>query len=667
MHLARKAPMALPRGAAAWAALALLAVVLLGCGYGNGTLVEVIQRPVRHFDPLPEGLHAGVAEVDITPPPGMPMYGYASTGVRSAEGYWLRLEARIIVLQQGPTRLALVQLDLGAGSALLHRRLADELHDIGIGPHNLMTATTHTHGGPGGYFGDKFYNEFVGARAGFDPLWLDWLVKRIAGGVREALGRMRPARLAVVQWPVAPEATFNRSIRAWRRNFDAHGLPHPPDPVERKLTLVRIDIDDETGVPRPAAAWTVFAVHGTSMPAKYPLHHGDIHGLAARLIRRWISDRYGVQGFVAATTNGAEGDVSPGWGQYPRGKQVTMAVAGHIARAAFEAFVRIDDAMAKESARKAPLGVAYREISMRGAGTRGGRLCQMPVLGAPQLAGSEEGRGPLYGFLQMIEAATREPSGCDATKVKIAGALQYHIVSPDDFPDVVPFQLVTLGAEADGVVLAAFPGEATTEVGRHVVRRVKQESGFARVAVVGLANGYATYFTTPEEFLAQHYEGGATLYGPWQGRFAEEQLERLAVELNESESAVDYFTRAVFRPGEAVRFWPAGGRCNPEAWRAGGLVRGEGTITFHWTGIAAGEACDLPAVRVVCGGAVLRDERGFPQTDEEFNFEVRRKAIDGWSALWTVRGRSARPCHFEVARPLPLSPLASASFSLEAR
>jgi hypothetical protein len=343
-----------------------------------------------------------------------------------------------------------------------------------------------------------------------------------------------------------------------------------------------------------------------------------------------------------------------------------MDVAGHVAKAAFEAFVSADAAIATERARMAPLGFAYREVSMRGAGTRNGRLCQMPVLGAPQLAGSEEGRGPLYGFLGMIEAATREPSGCDATKVKIAGALQDRIVAAADFPDVVPFQLVTLGSPPDGGVLATFPGEATTEVGRNVVRRLKHETHFERVAVVGLANGYATYFTTPEEFLAQHYEGGATLYGPWQGLFAEEQLERLARQLGQ-EDAVEYFTRAVFRTGEAARFWPAGGGCRPETWRAGDLARGSGTITFDWTGIAEGEACELPAVSVVCGGAVLRDETGFSQTDEEFNFDVRRRSGAAWSATWTVRGRSSARCHFEVARPRPLPPIVSAPFSLEGR
>ena len=654
------------RIAAGCVATALIGAATSGCGYGSGIPVEVRQRPVQRFDPLPPGLHAGAVEVDITPPPGLPTYGHSSNGVRSAEGYWLRLKARIIALQQGETRVALVQLDLGAGSALLHRRVADALHDIGIGPHNLMTATTHTHGGPGGYFGDKFYNEFVGARAGFDPRWVDWLATRIADGVRAAFGGARPARLAVAQRRVSPSATFNRSLPAWRRNFDERGLPADPDPVERTLTLVRIDIDDEAEAPRPAAAWSVFAVHGTSMPATYPLHHGDIHGLAARLIQRWIGAQYGAGPFVAATANGAEGDVSPAWHGKRQGKDVAMDIAGHVARAAFEAFRSVDAEIATPRARMAPLGVAYREVSMRGAGTRDGRLCQMPVLGAPQLAGSEEGRGPLYGFLGMIEAATREPSGCDATKVKIGGLLQDRILDAEDFPDVVPFQLVTLGAPSDGIVLAAFPGEPTTQLGRSAARAVERASHFERAAVVGLANGYATYFTTPEEFLAQHYEGGATLYGPWQGRFAQEQLEQLAKRLGQKD-AVDYFTRAVFRPGEVVSFWPARDGCRPEAWRAGGVERDRLTITFRWTGIAEGEACDLPAVRVVCGGAVLRDEQGFPQTDEGFNFDVRREDSDGWSAMWTVRGRASGPCHFEVARPRPLSPIVSEPFSLEER
>ncbi|MFT0138615.1 hypothetical protein ACEK07_18600, partial [Alcanivoracaceae bacterium MT1] len=62
------------------------------------------------------GSVAGVAEVDITPPIGIPKFGY-SAWARSADGFRTRLKARAFYLHgAGQTPMALVQLDLGAGS-----------------------------------------------------------------------------------------------------------------------------------------------------------------------------------------------------------------------------------------------------------------------------------------------------------------------------------------------------------------------------------------------------------------------------------------------------------------------------------------------------------------------------------------------------------------------
>ena len=46
--------------------------------------------------------------------------------------------------------------------------------------------------------------------------------------------------------------------------------------------------------------------------------------------------------------------------------------------------------------------------------------------------------------------------------------------------------------------------------------RVDFHSRFSCVQVViaGLSNVYTHYITTPEEYQAQRYEGGSTLYGP---------------------------------------------------------------------------------------------------------------------------------------------------------
>ena len=49
--------------------------------------------------------------------------------------------------------------------------------------------------------------------------------------------------------------------------------------------------------------------------------------------------------------------------------------------------------------------------------------------------------------------------------------------------------------------------------------------GVDTITVVGYANAYSGYITTHQEYQAQCYEGGSTLFGPWtfagyQTRFA---------------------------------------------------------------------------------------------------------------------------------------------------
>ena len=45
--------------------------------------------------------------------------------------------------------------------------------------------------------------------------------------------------------------------------------------------------------------------------------------------------------------------------------------------------------------------------------------------------------------------------------------------------------------------------------------RPELPSGVTEPVVVGLANNYMGYLTTPEEYEMQHYEGGHTVYGVW--------------------------------------------------------------------------------------------------------------------------------------------------------
>ena len=68
----------------------------------------------------------------------------------------------------------------------------------------------------------------------------------------------------------------------------------------------------------------------------------------------------------------------------------------------------------------------------------------------------------------------------------------------------------------DDRLIVTVPGETTAETGRRIRAAVLGAAGplVRRVVISGLANDYVHYFTTPEEYERQHYEGGATQFGP---------------------------------------------------------------------------------------------------------------------------------------------------------
>lgn len=86
------------------------------------------------------------------------------------------------------------------------------------------------------------------------------------------------------------------------------------------------------------------------------------------------------------------------------------------------------------------------------------------------------------------------------------------------FDDPLCLQLLQLS----NFYILAVPTEMTTMSGRRVRAAVKAaidaKTGRtdATVVIAGLSNAYADYTTTFEEFQAQRYEGGSTIYGPHQ-------------------------------------------------------------------------------------------------------------------------------------------------------
>lgn len=77
----------------------------------------------------------------------------------------------------------------------------------------------------------------------------------------------------------------------------------------------------------------------------------------------------------------------------------------------------------------------------------------------------------------------------------------------------LPIQLIRIG----DLALAAMPSETTIVAGLRIRRLVADALGLPleNVLLQGYANGYSQYTVTPEEYVAQQYEGGESLFGRW--------------------------------------------------------------------------------------------------------------------------------------------------------
>ena len=106
-------------------------------------LIVCLAVPPIHADPM----RAGAAAVDITPPTGYAMWGYAARHDAPSTGVMAPLKARALVLAAGGKKIALVGLDLGrAPTRDSTARIRERLKKIGID--EVFLVASHTHHGP---------------------------------------------------------------------------------------------------------------------------------------------------------------------------------------------------------------------------------------------------------------------------------------------------------------------------------------------------------------------------------------------------------------------------------------------------------------------------------------------------------------------------------------
>jgi neutral ceramidase len=606
-------------------------------------------------------------------------------------GYRHRLYARALLVEDARgERLALLVVDLPLVSPLLHRLTADltRAGASGIGADRLLLSATHTHAAPGNFFEVKQYNENAGAVTGYDQPWVDFLVERFAQAVDSAYADLQPARAA---WGAAriEGVTRNRSLDAFALN------PEPrPGVVDDTLRLLRIDqclpaAGGREPHCRPRGAWSVFAIHGTGNPAVNDLMDGDIHALVQRGLERHIdvlNDPARPDGFelsgVHLFANGASGDVSPAYdpgsrcqafqkylpGSRPagprtppppeewhipkdaiescieKGRESTEQIGGEIAEAATRLFDRLGDNRSGDF----PIERSFTTLHLKHL-EGPYALCDQPLTGTANWGGSEDSRTRLNGwkFLWTIDSGIEEGGAaintrlapCHGVKKIGMGWLQGVFVGEHGLPEYAQLTVARLGE----TLMAATPWELTTAVAARLKQalRAAGPDDIRGIAIVGLTNGYIQYAVTPEEYQAQNYEGGSTLYGPNTAPMIQDQLARLAASLRTGSPTANVGELLAY-PGARrsyLRSRDAGPTPETITRRVESLVCTAGGLSATWL--------DLYPGRLVPADGQLLEIRvdGRPVAwDDHTRVEVRAKRSRGargylWEVRWTPDDR----------------------------
>lgn len=497
--------------------------------------------------------------------PEVGMYGYGRPGnVVREEGTPLYVRALWLEQPSSGERFLFVSCELAfitrnVKDTVLHRLASTE----GIPPIHeamLMLTATHTHAAPGGFASDALFNVSTG---GYHCGVFEGVVEGIVAAILAAHRDLRPSHLLWGEHRLedAVPVGWNRALKAHKRNPEAApGLDAHHTHLALDRTMVGLRTLPEDGSVGCSVNW--FGVHATCVDNRNTRISGDNKGHASALMEQ----RH--PGLVAMHVQAKAGDVSPNYhGADRRMRRSTARYRrkdhGH-AHAADNGALQADAAEHfLSSAELDTLSPALRTTLLHvpmdrmpvDADLVGGRDGLTTAPGCYGVAFTQgtpvDGRGAPRWLLdlawtfafrreryqgpaarELVAAHGPKRIAINAQAGTILGEKPHRSLSAKaSFPDVkrqsahmgseplvqqtVPVQLAVMGSLA----LVGLPGEITTVAGQrleHVVKEALAPLGVQRVVISSYANAYIGYVTTPEEYAVQTYEGGHTLFGPWE-------------------------------------------------------------------------------------------------------------------------------------------------------
>jgi len=237
-------------------------------------------------------LRAGTAKADITPSGGVPLWGFESR-LKPATGTLDPLFARVLVLEAGDKRLALVTLDLGRsfGPASVDQIRQAVKKSSGISC--LLLTASHTHGAP--VIQDQY-------RDG-PPVWERTALEKIEHAIQEAAGGLAEARIGTATGAVyighnRLRVNADGTVSWFERNLTRI----PTAPVDPTVSVIRIDRADGS----PMAVLTNYSCHPVVFGSDNLQYTADFPAVTNRV----VENKFGSH-TLSLFLQGAPGDINP--------------------------------------------------------------------------------------------------------------------------------------------------------------------------------------------------------------------------------------------------------------------------------------------------------------------------------------------------------------------
>ncbi len=250
--------------------------------------------------------HAGVATRDITPGPGVPMWGYGDRPSPST-GTLDPLLATAVVMRVGEFTLAISTMDIGRVPNVPDcDRIRKRVKKAGVD--HVIFCASHTHGGPA--------IEIEGPSS-------DHIHEGLASSIEDAASKLAPARLG--RGHATLDISHNRRkilddgrvLMLWR-----NAERQPTHPLDQEATIFKIDALDGSSI----ATLVHFACHPVVLGGDNTEYSADWAGEMKRVVRE-------ATGAECAFIQGGCGDVNPYLDKTPRdeGGVESMRATGQAA------------------------------------------------------------------------------------------------------------------------------------------------------------------------------------------------------------------------------------------------------------------------------------------------------------------------------------------------